>query len=193
MKYLWPLVYLALVLGCNESAKVSTNNVNTNVNATPTPELTFADLKKHSDTLLAIPQATYEDADINEFDPVLRGLQAIPKESKDFKESQALFKKVSEKVAEIAAERIVLGPKPKNSEWDGSVLPVKEYLQAVLNDYNSSEFVEWSPVVKTYIKKEPFWAVRLRLRAKNGFGALILRETYYYIRNNKVVKSEGLS
>ena len=90
------------------------------------------------------------------------------------------------------AERLVMGPKPHSSEWDGGVQPVKDYLKAVLNDYDSSEFVEWSPVVKTYVGKEPYWTVRLRLRAKNAFGALILRDTYYYIRNNQVVMSKGL-
>jgi hypothetical protein len=43
-----------------------------------------------------------------------------------------------------------------------------------------------------YIGKEPYWGVRLKLRAKNAFGAYILRDTYYFMRNNKVVKSEGL-
>lgn len=119
-------------------------------------------------------------------------IQNIPKDSKDYRAGQALHKRLIDKSSIVAAERIVLGPKPKNSEWDGSVQPVKDYLKANLNDYDSSEFVEWSPVVKTYRGKEPYWVVRLKLRAKNAFGAYILRDTYYFIQMNQVVDTEGL-
>jgi hypothetical protein len=87
---------------------------------------------------------------------------------------------------------MVLGPKPKNSEWDGRVDPVVEYLKNNLNDYDSSEFVEWSPVTKLEVKGEPFWVVRLKLRAKNAFGGYILKNTFYFIRQNRVVIAEGL-
>jgi hypothetical protein len=85
-----------------------------------------------------------------------------------------------------------LGPKPKNSEWDGRVDPVVEYLKNNLNDYDSSEFVEWSPVTKLEVKGEPFWVVRLKLGAKNAFGGYVLKNTFYFIRQNKVVNAEGL-
>ncbi len=95
-------------------------------------------------------------------------------------------------VAVVGAERIVMGPKPMQIGSGGGVSQVKDYLSSVLNDYENSEFVEWLPISKVYVGKEPYWGVGLRLRAKNRFGALVLRDTYYYIRNNQVVKSKGL-
>jgi len=97
-----------------------------------------------------------------------------------------------DKSARIGAELLVLGPKPKNSEWDGRVDAVVKYLRRNLNDYDSSEFVEWSPVTKLKVKGEPFWVVRLKLRAKNAFGGYILKDTFYFIRQNEVVAAEGL-
>lgn len=160
--------------------------------ATPVPPPTMAELTAKAQPFLSLSRDSYESADPNEFDAVMVPLRDIPKESKDYKAAQALNKKLIDKSSVVFAERIVLGPKPINSEWDGGVQPVKDYLKASLNDYDSSEFVEWSPVVKTYVGKEPYWVVRLKLRAKNGFGALILRDTYYFIQNGQVVKAEGL-
>lgn len=71
-------------------------------------------------------------------------------------------------------------------------LAVRKYLRQVLNDYNSSEFVEWSGVGKTTVKNEPYWVIKLRLRAKNAFGAYILKTVIFYIRNDQVVFAEGL-
>lgn len=67
-----------------------------------------------------------------------------------------------------------------------------DYLRDNLNDYDSSEFVEWSPVAKLEVKGEPYWVVRLKLRAKNAFGGYVLKNTFYFIRQNKVVSAEGL-
>lgn len=179
-----------------ESASVQNgSDTNVKVTATPTPSVprTFAELKKESERLLAFNRDDYESVELKDFDAVMKPLSEMPKDSKDYKAAQSLHKKLVEKVANIGAERILLGPKPMQSGWDGDVLPVKQYLREVLNDYDSSEFVEWSPVSKIYQGKEPYWGVRLRLRAKNGFGAYIVRDTYYYIRHNQVVKSTGLS
>jgi len=87
----------------------------------------------------------------------------------------------------------IIGEKPLQSSLDSSVLPVKEYLRNNLNDYDSAEFVEWSPVTKVEINGQKYWGVRLKLRAKNGFGAYILRDTYYFMRHGKVVESQGLN
>lgn len=87
----------------------------------------------------------------------------------------------------------IIGEKPFQSSWDGEVLAVKRYLRATLNDYESSEFVEWSPVSKVNIEGRLYWGVRLKLRAKNAFGAYVLRDTYYFIRFDEVVFSKGLS
>jgi len=39
---------------------------------------------------------------------------------------------------------------------------------------------------------ELFWAVRLKLRGKNAFGAKILKNMLFYIRNNEVVATQDL-
>ena len=152
----------------------------------------FAELQQRSDSLLKLNKEEYSQDDVKEFDAVMQPLREIPKDSKDYIQAQTLNKKLIDKSAKVGAEMLVLGPKPKNSEWDGRVEPVVNFLRKNLNDYGSCEFVEWSPVTKVEVKKEPYWVVRLKLRAKNSFGALILKETYYLIRQNEVVSAQGL-
>lgn len=183
-----------------ESSKTvsGTPNPTTIVNSSPVPIASItppslAELKPKADKLLAIKKEDYETTDLADFDAVMNPLKEIPKTSKDYNAAQSLHKKLLDKAAVIGAERIVMGPKPEQSSFDGDVEPVKTYLKTALNDYDSSEFVEWSPVAKVYIKNEPYWGVRLKLRAKNAFGAYILRDTYYFMRNNQVIKSQGLN
>jgi hypothetical protein len=159
----------------------------------PTPKPTFAELKSKSQPLLSLStESEYTIEDLKPFDEVMNSLREIPKDAKEYKEAQVLLKKLIDKSALLSAEILVLGEKPKSSGWDGRVQPVVSYLRKTLNDYDSSEFVEWSPVAKVHIGKEPYWGVRLKLRAKNAFGGYILRDTYYFIRNNEVVMSKGL-
>ena len=86
-----------------------------------------------------------------------------------------------------------IGPKPQQSAMNGSVEVVDRYLRETLNDYQSAEYVEWSPVTPAKIDGESFWAVRLKLRAKNAFGAKILKDSYFVIRHDKVVSVTGLN
>ena len=86
----------------------------------------------------------------------------------------------------------VAGAKPENSSWDGSVQCVDRYLRETLNDYQSAEYVEWSPVTKLDLNGESYWAVRLKLRATNPLGAKVLKETVFFIRNGRVVHAAGL-
>jgi hypothetical protein len=160
--------------------------------STPTPRLTFAELEQRSEPLLALQKEEFAEEDLRDFDAVIQPLREIPKEAKEYRQAQALMTKLINKAARITAEMLVLGPKPKNSEWDGRVDAVVDYLRNNLNDYDSSEFVEWSPVTKLEVKGEPFWVVRLKLRAKNAFGGYLLKNTFYFIRQNKVVTAEGL-
>jgi hypothetical protein len=163
--------------------------------AAPVPPAppTFAELKSKSGPLLSMERDEYKQEDVKQFDDVMQPLREIPKDSKDYKESQVLLKKLIDKSAKVGAEMLVLGPKPENSAYDGSVRVVDKYLEKVLNDYHNSEYVEWSPVTKIYIGKEPYWGVRLKLRAKNAFGGYILRDTFYFMRNGQVVISKGLN
>ncbi|HEX7957831.1 MAG TPA: hypothetical protein VF508_12850, partial [Pyrinomonadaceae bacterium] len=65
-------------------------------------------------------------------------------------------------------------------------------LKEVLNDYDSAEYLEWSRVARTYVKGEPFWVVKLKLRAPNAFGAKIIKTPIFFIRRDTVVRVEGL-
>jgi hypothetical protein len=155
---------------------------------TATPKPNFSELDQRAESPLRLDKEEYVREDLRSFDALLGPLREIPKNAKEYPAAQALIDKSSR----IAAEILVLGPKPRNSEWDGRVDPVVEHLKNNLNDYDSSEFVEWSPVTKLEVKGEPFWVVRLKLRAKNAFGGYILKNTFYFIRQNRVVIAEGL-
>jgi hypothetical protein len=96
-----------------------------------------------------------------------------------------------DRVIRLAAERLLLGDKPQ-SGYNGKVSEVDQYLSKTLNDYDDSEYVEWTPVKKIEIKGEPYWAVGLKLRAKNAFGAKILKDVVFLIRQGQVVKTMGL-
>lgn len=63
-------------------------------------------------------------------------------------------------------------PPVHNSPFDGSVQQVKDYLKANLNDADSYESVEWSPVVQDTITGR--YMVMHKYRAKNAFGGKIL-------------------
>ena len=171
----------------------ATNQAVTNIPAaTPTPPPTFADLKARAETLLKFSKDEYVKEDLNQFDEVMTPLNSIPKEDKNYKEAQTLHKKLIDKTAPIMAEIVILGPKPENSAYDGSVRPAENYLKEALNDYHSSEYLGWTEVKKVYIGKEPYWGTKVKLRAKNAFGAFIVKDVYFLIRNNQVVKVEGL-
>lgn len=102
-----------------------------------------------------------------------------------------------ENVKEILVERkktiSLIGEKPENSEWDGAVRPVTEYLRRHLKDPDSVEYIEWSPVHITYVEGQPFWRVRVKYRAKNSFGGYVIEEQLAYIVNDQVVALENFN
>ena len=69
-----------------------------------------------------------------------------------------------------------------NSEWDGSVQPVEDYIKNNLNDPDSYKSVSWSEVFKLNDTKEIGFAsyqVRHKYRAKNAFGAYVTEEKLF--------------
>lgn len=73
-----------------------------------------------------------------------------------------------------------------NSKWDGSVKQVEDYLNNTLNDPDSYESVEWSPVVKESSAGQRF-VVRHKYRAKNGFGGVILKDQLFTLDSLGVI------
>ena len=66
----------------------------------------------------------------------------------------------------------------QNSAWDGSVFQVKQWLKDNLDDPQSVDYVDWSPVSKS---DGGNWMVRVKFRAKNAYGALILNNWVFYL------------
>ena len=65
-----------------------------------------------------------------------------------------------------------------NSSWDASVSQVKDYLDKNLRDPNSTEYDEWSKVVK---KDDGTFMVRCKYRSKNGFGGMVNANQVFYL------------
>lgn len=89
------------------------------------------------------------------------------------------------------AESTATGQAPSQFA-NGQVPAVTRYLQDHLNDPYSMKLLKWSKVQKVTKYGASYWYVSLRMRAKNGFGAYILKDTGFYIRHNKVVFTENL-
>lgn len=193
MRSLLPILILVVaVLGCTPAFHETAKNDQLPQNSgTPTPR-SFDSMKEGAEHLLKIKPTDYLEIDVAVVYSLVNELGTVEKDSKDYKAAQALKSKIEKLHLAILAQQNLAGPKPKNSDFDGSVDAVRDFLRSNLNDYSSSEFVEWSPVIGTYLDGKPYWLVRLKLRAKNGFGALILRDTYYYIQNGRVVRTKGL-
>jgi hypothetical protein len=84
-------------------------------------------------------------------------------------------------------EDALLGLKPEQST-NGKVPIVMKWFQENLHDPYSMRIVRWSKVEKQTFPNEPYWVVRVRLRAKNSFGAYVLNEYSFFIRHNKIVR-----
>lgn len=63
----------------------------------------------------------------------------------------------------------------ENSQWDGSVRQVKDWLKGHVRDADSLEYIEWSPL----LKNGDSYMVRVKYRAKNGFGGYEVEERVF--------------
>lgn len=161
-------------------------------NAAAPPPSPTPSLLPPAEVVAKAKQLTDVDATRSELGQAVDLLSSIPKGAKEYKEAQPLLELARKRWARLAAEDLVLGPKPDNAGWNGKVYCVDHYLKRTLNDYDSAEYLEWSPVTRMDVKREPYWAVRLKLRAKNAFGALIIKDAVFFIRQNEVVNAVGL-
>ncbi|MDR6564228.1 MULTISPECIES: hypothetical protein [unclassified Arcicella] len=86
---------------------------------------------------------------------------------------------------DVKEQRKKLDNKPKieNSPWDGSVYQVKNYLNKTLKDPESYKGIEWGEVAK----KEDFYFVRHKYRAKNSFGGYVIETYIFKLDDNGVV------
>lgn len=149
-------------------------------------------MPRPAEALAKAKQLTAADASKEQLFEAQNLLRSIPEKAKEHREAKALLDKTIKRSSRMMAEDLVLGPKPDNAGWNGKVFCVDHYLKQTLNDYDSSEYLEWSPVVRTELKGEPYWAVKLKLRAKNAFGAYIVKDVVFFIRRNQVVQAVGI-
>jgi hypothetical protein len=71
-----------------------------------------------------------------------------------------------------------------NSAWDGSVSQVKTWLKANLKDPKSLECIEWSKVSK---QSDGGYMVRVKYRAKNGFGGYVVENKVFFLDSTGTV------
>lgn len=75
------------------------------------------------------------------------------------------------------------GEPPTPSAWDGSYLPVKQYLKQVANDPDS---IKIDGCTKVYHSKDG-WLVGCNYRGRNGFGGMIRTANWFTIRHGQVI------
>jgi hypothetical protein len=77
-----------------------------------------------------------------------------------------------------------VGPKPEQSELNGSVEIVKKYIKDNAHNDSSVKFIEWSKV-------SPFgeyWIVRCKFKGDNALGGVITENMWFYIQDNQVIQ-----
>lgn len=146
---------------------------------TTTPKLPPGELLTTSKRMIA---ASYTKESYNQ---AIKYLSEIPKDAKEHAEASRLIDKATKTylVEELA------GPPPQTSPWDRKVYCVDRYLKQVLNDYGSAEYMQWGGLERAKVKGVAYWRVRLKLRAKNGFGAKIIKVYTFMIQNDQVVSA----
>jgi hypothetical protein len=155
---------------------------------TPTPfaPLAPADAISKAKSVIAMN----DNATDTQLAEVTRHLQAVREVDKEYKQAQILLNQAEAMRAKRRVQEALRGPLP---EMIGEkVWCVDRYLKYNLNDYDSSEYLQWTSPIKVIYEGEPYWAVRLRLRAANAFGGKIIKEPMFYIQQDKVVRVEGL-
>ncbi|NCC99692.1 MAG: hypothetical protein EOL95_08360 [Bacteroidia bacterium] len=82
-----------------------------------------------------------------------------------------------------------VGKEPEQSELDGSVKIVKDYVKNIANDASSIKFLEWSKVSPM----GDFWVVRAKFKGTNALGGMVTENKWFYIQNGKVVKTKNIN
>ena len=96
-----------------------------------------------------------------------------------------------DELAKLIPDKKSLTTKPAQMK-DGKVQIVMNYFNEYFNDPYSMRFVRWSKVEQRIYQNGVYWAVQVKFRTKNTFGAYVLSEQVFYIEKNKVVKVQRL-
>ena len=126
----------------------------------------------------------------DELTEAVQNLRTIDAGKKEFKQAQELLRKADALTEKRKQHDAIRGPLP---EMIGEkVWCVDRYLKYNLNDYDNAEYLHWSAPVSIIYDGQPYWAVKLRLRAANAFGGKIIKEPVFLIQQDQVVRVEGL-
>lgn len=159
------------------------------VTPSPTPTPTFDELEAQVDSYRAIALDKYVETDPHSITPTIEELRKIPTGAKNHKEAQRLIQLASETKSQIEQVHQIRDSMPKVLA-DGSLMEVRDYLRSTMNDYDSSEFMGWTPLTILFRDGRPYWVIRLKMRAKNAFGAYVIDDSIYFIRNGTVERTE---
>lgn len=85
-------------------------------------------------------------------------------------------------------KQTAIGAKPEQSELDGSVKIVKDYIKTNAKDASSIDFLEWSKVSSFGVN----WIVRCKYKGTNSFGGVVTENIWFYIQNSKVVDTKAI-
>lgn len=83
----------------------------------------------------------------------------------------------------IASE---IGDKPDDFNGVG-VACAQLWVKQHAHDPSSVSFDSWTRVIAMRYEGRSYWTVRATYRAKNGFGALIRKQTHFYMQHDRVV------
>ena len=128
----------------------------------------------------------YSDDDVTELIAEIKTRQEARKKAIAARNKAIADKKKAEQDALIAK----VGPEPKASAWDGSVLCVKNYLKSAAHDPESLKFDTWFKPMLVETESGPAWRVKVIYRAKNSFGATVKEVGYGFVRHGSVVAFE---
>lgn len=82
-------------------------------------------------------------------------------------------------------EQKTIGNQPSQSELDGSVRVVENYVKSISKDTSSIRFIEWSKVSPF----DEFWIVRCKYKSIKSEAS---ENKWFYIQNDKVVKTKDI-
>ena len=84
-------------------------------------------------------------------------------------------------------KQATIGTKPMQSELDGSVKIVEDYIKSNAKNGSTVEFIEWSKVSAF----GESWVVRCKYKGSNSLGAIITENAWFYIQENKVIDTKS--
>jgi len=87
-------------------------------------------------------------------------------------------------IEQVKDKRIAKFGKPPITGWDGAVTCVEMYLERVVREPDSLEYIDWSDV---YFNENDGWLVKCTYRAKNGFGGYEVGSNWFVIQHGQVV------